>query len=251
VNDRDLTIACALEGHVPLRIDAPADWADVLRRANVVASNGAVPQLRVRRPRASRARRRFAIALAAVLTVALVAVLGVGAAQGWWFFKRGATVPYNVFSAVDGRVVGWAPTGHDWFAVYVDRRGSDWCHLQGTSWRMALVETTQLPVRVVADRRIGGAMCGNELSWVRSGRFSDGQHREVAFMLWATPSLGAVTSIYRIDGNRFRLLARIPGDNVTLGKGTVTVRWENPSRSPHGELKDVYRFTNGRYRLQP
>jgi hypothetical protein len=251
VNERDLTIALALEAHVPLRIDAPGDWGDVLRRANVVVSNGSVPTLSVRRRPAKRRKARFAIVLAAVVATALVAVLSVGAAQRWWFFKSGATVPTNVFGAVNGRVVGWAPTGHDWFAVYVDRRGSDWCHLQGTSWRMALVETKQLPVRVVADRRIGGAMCGNELSWVRSGRFSDGQHREVAFMLWASPSLGAVTSIYRIDGNTFRLLAQIPGDKVTLGKGTVTVRWESPSRSPHGELNDVYRFVNGRYRLQP
>jgi hypothetical protein len=249
VNERDLTIAFALEARVPLRTGEAADWNDVLRRANVVASvsNGAVSRLTVRR---TRSRRRFSVVLAAVLAASLVAVLSVGAAQGWWFFKRGATVPYDVFSAVNGRVVGWAPTGHDWFAVYINRIGPDWCHLQGTSWRMALVETKKLPVRVVADRRISGAMCGNELSWIRSGRFSDGRHREVAFMLWATPSLGAITSIYRIDGNRFRLLARIPGDRVVLGRGTVMVHWENTGRSPHGELKDVYRFKNGRYRLQ-
>jgi hypothetical protein len=48
---------------------------------------------------------------------------------------------------------------------------------------MALVETSRVPVRVVADRRIAGAMCGNELAWVRAGRFSDGRHREVALML--------------------------------------------------------------------
>jgi hypothetical protein len=252
VNEHDLTVACALEANVPLRTDEVADWSDVLRRANVVVSvtSGAVAQLHRRRTRTKRASRRFAIAFAAVLAAALVAVLSVGAAQGWWFFKRGATVPYNVFSAVNGRVVGWAPTGHDWFAVFVDRRGSDWCHLKGTSWRMALVETKKLPVRVVADRRISGAMCGNELAWVRAGRFSDGQHREVAFMLWATPSLGATTSIYRIEGNRFTLLARIPGDRVVLGRGTVTVHWENPGRSPHGELEDVYRFSGGAYRLQ-
>jgi hypothetical protein len=40
---------------------------------------------------------------------------------------------------------------------------------------MALVETSRLPVRLIADRRIAGAMCGNELAWVRTGRFSDGR----------------------------------------------------------------------------
>jgi hypothetical protein len=29
---------------------------------------------------------------------------------------------------------------------------------------------------------------------------------------------------------------------VTLGRGTVTVRFENRGRSAHGELEDVYRF---------
>jgi hypothetical protein len=248
VNERDLIIASALEAHVPLRISAPANWADVLRRANVV-TNASVARVPERRARAKKARRRIVLAFAVVIAAALVAVLSVGATQGWWFFKRGATVPYAVFSAVNGRVVGWAPTGHDWFVVYINRRGRDWCGLQGTSWRMALVETKKLPVRVVADRRIGGAMCGNELAWVRAGRFSDGLHREVAFMLWATPSLGATTSIYRIEGNRFKLLASFPGDRVVLGRGTVTVHYENPGRSPHGELKDVYRFRGGRYRL--
>jgi hypothetical protein len=52
----------------------------------------------------------------------------------------------------------------------------------------------------VADRRIGGTMCGNELAGVRAGRFSDGRHREVAFMLWTTPSIGAWTSIYCVGG---------------------------------------------------
>lgn len=160
-----------------------------------------------------------------------------------------ATVPEPIVEAVHGRVVGWARGGSDWFAVYVDRKGSGWCGLGGASWRMALVETKQLPVRVIADRRIGGAMCGNELAWVRAGRFSDGRHREVAFMLWTTPSIGAWTYIYRIDGGRFRLLARFGGDKVTLGLGTATVSFENRGRSRGGELEDVYRFVGGRYRL--
>jgi hypothetical protein len=179
--------------------------------------------------------RRVAFALA-------VASVAVGAASA-------ATVPYDVFAAVHGRVVGWAKTGSDWFVVYVDRNGGDWCGLRGASWRMALVETTHLPVHVTADRRIGGAMCGNELAWVRAGRFSDGRHREVAFMLWTTPSTGARSYIYRVDGGRFRLLAKFAGDKVSLSRGTVTVSFENRGRSQHGELEDVYRFAGGHYRL--
>jgi hypothetical protein len=160
-----------------------------------------------------------------------------------------ATVPAPVADAVHGIVRGWARSGQDWFAVYVDRRGGDWCRLRGASWRMALVETATAPFRVTADRRISGAMCGNELAWVRAGRFSDGEHREVAFMLWATPSLGATTAVYRFDRGRFVRLASFGGDRVTLGRGTVTVGFENRGRSPKGELEDVYRFEGGRYRL--
>ena len=68
-------------------------------------------------------------------------------------------------------------------------------------------------------------------------------------MLWSTPSLGATTYIYRIDGNRLRPLARFGGDAVALGRGTVSVSFENRGRSPHGELRDLYRFAAGRYRL--
>ncbi|MHB8649711.1 MAG: hypothetical protein ACYDBR_05975 [Gaiellaceae bacterium] len=160
-----------------------------------------------------------------------------------------ATVPDPVFETVHGRVVGWTRSGGDWFVVYIDRSGGDWCGLRGASWRMALVETTKLPMHVVADRRINGAMCGNELAWVRSGRFSDGHHREVAFMLWTTPAIGAWTYIYRVDGSRFRLLAKFGGDQVKLARGTVTVAFENRGRSPHGELEDLYRFTANHYRL--
>ena len=163
---------------------------------------------------------------------------------------RAGTIPEPVFDAVHGRVVGWAhSTSGYWFAVYVDRKGSDWCGLAGASWRVALVETRQLPVRVVADQRIGGAMCGNALSWVRAGRFSDGRHQEVAFMLWSTPSIGALTYIYRLDGSHFNFLAKFGGDRVTVGVGTVTVAFENRGRSPRGEIEDVYRFIHGRYKL--
>ena len=124
---------------------------------------------------------------------------------------RAGTIPQPVFDAVHGRVSGWAAsTGGYSVAVYVDRRGGDWCGLPGASWRIALVETRRL--RVVADRRIGSAMCGNSLSWVSAGRFSDGRHPEVAFMLWSTPSIGAFTYLYRLSGSRLSLLAKFGGD---------------------------------------
>ena len=161
---------------------------------------------------------------------------------------RAGTIPQPVFDAVHGRVSGWAAsTGGYSVAVYVDRRGGDWCGLPGASWRIALVETRRL--RVVADRRIGSAMCGNSLSWVSAGRFSDGRHPEVAFMLWSTPSIGAFTYLYRLSGSRLSLLAKFGGDRVRIGTGTVTVAFENRGRSPRGEIEDVYRFVHGRYTL--
>jgi hypothetical protein len=175
------------------------------------------------------------------LAVAIACVAVVGQA-------RSGTIPEPA-SIVHGRAFGWARSGTDWFIVYVDRVGSGWCGLQGAAWRMALVETTALPERVVADRPIGSAMCGNELAWVQGGRFSDSVHREVAFMLWTTPSIGATTYIYRIVGERFRLLASFRGDRVVLGRGTVTVGFENRGRSLHGEIEDTYRFDQSRYRL--
>jgi hypothetical protein len=173
-----------------------------------------------------------------------------------------AVIPSAVLYALDGRVVGWARSGSEWFVVYlhISQRGARKarnsgsyqarCHLAGASWRMALVETQKLPARVVADRPIThGAMCGNTLAWVRAGRFSDGRHREVAFMLWATAALGAQTYIYRIDHDRFDLLQKFYGDRVTIGHGTVRVGFENIGRSGNGPLEETYRFVNGRYRL--
>jgi hypothetical protein len=178
--------------------------------------------------------------------LALVAMLGCLLAVG---VSPAATIPGDVVNAVHGRVVGWARNGSDWFVVYLDRTGGDWCGMKGASWRIALVETNRPPVRVTANRRLAGAMCGNALAWVRAGRFSDGKHPEAAFMLWATPSIGATTYIYRIGGKHLQLLAKFGGDNVTVGRGTVTVSFENRGRSPHGEIEDVYRFTGDKYTL--
>lgn len=177
---------------------------------------------------------------------AFVAAVALALAAG----ARAATVPQPVLDAVHGRAAGWTRSADGaWFVVYLDRTGRGWCGLQGASWRMALVETRRLPVRVVADRRVAGAMCGNALDWVRAGRFSDGRHPEVAFMLWSDPALGATTSVYRLGPAGFTPLASFAGDRVVLGAGRVTVSFENRGLSPHGELEDVYRFVGGRYRL--
>jgi len=92
-------------------------------------------------------------------------------------------------------------------------------------------------------------MCGNEFAWVRTGRFSDGRHREVAFMLGRRRRSARRRPPTAWPTGRFSLLARFGGDKVTLGRGTVTVGFENRGRSTHGELADVYRFVGGRYRL--
>jgi hypothetical protein len=180
-----------------------------------------------------------ALPVAAVLALALALS---GAAST-------ATVPLPVLEAIHGRPVGWAPTGPDWFVVYLKGRAQAPCGLDGATWRMALVSTAPAPPHVAADRRISGAMCGNWLAWVQSGRFSDGRHREVAFMLWTTPSIGAHAYIYRVGRRSFRLLASFGGDQVALRRGIVRVSFENRGRSPHGEMLDVYRFSGGRYRL--
>lgn len=98
--------------------------------------------------------------------------------------------------------------------------------------------TPAIGLRVLLpEQRVGCSLI--ELAWVRAGRFSDGRHREVAFMLWTTPSIGATAYMYRVASGRFGLLAKVGGDTVKLGRGTVTVGFENRGRSPDGELTDV------------
>jgi hypothetical protein len=241
MNMYDETVAGALNRHVPLREDERGSWERVLESA-LAASSPAAPVLRRKRPL------RVAAALAVVAAVLAIPLIAIGATQGW-FSKSGGTVPDQVVFSVHGRAIGWAKSGPQWFVVYLQGEGKGICGLEGATWRMALVATRPLPSHIVDDRSIGGAMCGNQLSWVRAGRFSDGRHQEVAFMLWATPSLGATTYIYRIVGKRLVPLARFGGDKVVLGPGSVTVTFENAGRSPHGEIEDIYRFQNGRYRL--
>jgi hypothetical protein len=235
----DRAIRGALEAAVPLRSNVEPDWTRVLARAIESAP----------KPRRTRRRRgAFAVALTALVLAA--PVFAIGTTQNWWLSRGGGTVPEPVFVPIHGRPMGWAGSGSNWFVVYV-KGGTGRCGLDGGQWRIALVETRRLPARVVSDRPIGGSMCGNLVSWVKTGRFSDGKHPEAAFQLWTTPSIGATTYVYRLDGERLTALARFPGDHVELSAGTATVTYENVGRSPHGELRDVYRFHGGRYRLVP
>jgi hypothetical protein len=68
-------------------------------------------------------------------------------------------------------------------------------------------------------------------------------------MLWSTPSIGASTYIYRLNGGHCDLLAKFGGDRVAVGKGIVTVAFENRGRNPRGKIEDVYLFIHGRYKL--
>src|SRR5579871_5822019 len=172
---------------------------------------------------------------AALRLAAAVAAAVLGLALASTGGSRADTVPEPVLSAVHGRIVGWAESSPSWFAVYVQGKGSGWCGLQGASWWIGLVGTTRPLPQITWKQRLGDAMCGNSLAWVRAGRFSDGRHREVAFMLWHTPSIGATTYLYRIDGTRLVRLASFSGDRVTLGRGTVTVGFENRGRNPRGD----------------
>lgn len=63
----------------------------------------------------------------------MLAVLALVLASG----ARAGMIPEPVFDAVHGRVVGWtASTSGYWFAVYVDRRGGDWCGLGYPKFRL-------------------------------------------------------------------------------------------------------------------
>jgi hypothetical protein len=254
MNMYDEAVADALNRHVPLRTGESGNWERVVDAAigfpspTGTRSTGAQYPRPVTFRRLRGSRSRVVAALFAAAVVLAIPLIAVGATQGW-FSKSGATVPDQVLFAVHGRTVGWAKSGNQWFVIYLQGEGKGICGLDGAHWRMALVATTPLPAHIVDDRSIGGAMCGNQLSWVRAGRFSDGKHQEVAFMLWTTPSIGAMTYLYRIHGRRIVPLAQFAGDDVVLGPGSATVTYENSGRSPHGELKDIYSFQNDRYRL--
>jgi hypothetical protein len=151
-----------------------------------------------------------------------------------------------VQDAVHGRVAGWTSSPGGFVAVYLDRPGGGWCGLEGADWRVGVVNAKA--ERLSSSQLIGGATCGNLLAWLKEGRFSDGRHAEVAFQLWTTPSIGATTYVYRIEGARLVKLASFPGDKVTIARGTVTASFENAGRNPNGKLREVYRYEGGRYR---
>ena len=161
---------------------------------------------------------------------------------------KAGTIPYALFTTVPGRLIGWAKTGHDWFAVYLDKLSQSPCGLGHNSWRVALVDPSAA-IPLAASRRVGPAGCGNALAWVRAGSFSDGLHRDVAFFLWSTPAIGATGYVYRAEADHLRLLATFHGDSLRLSRGQAVVGFENRGRGSHGELQDVYRFVDGRYRL--
>ena len=179
-----------------------------------------------------------------VLRVACAFVVVAALATG---VSTAVVVPSALQDAVHGRVAGWASSPGGFVAVYLDHAGGGRCGLEGADWRVGVVNATA--ERLSSSLRIGNAMCGNSLAWVKEGRFSDGRHAEVAFQLWTTPSIGATTYVYRIEGPRLVKLASFPGDRVTLGRGTVTARFENAGRNPNGKLREVYRFEGGGYRL--
>jgi hypothetical protein len=158
-----------------------------------------------------------------------------------------ATVPAAVQDAVHGRVAGWASGPDGFIAVYLDHAGGGWCGLEGADWRVGVVSPRA--GRLSSSLRIGSAMCGNSLAWMREGRFSDGRHAEVAFMLWTTPSIGARTYVYRIEGPRLVKLGSFAGDKVAIGHGTITATFENAGRDRNGKLRETYRFEGGRYRV--
>jgi hypothetical protein len=182
--------------------------------------------------------------MGSVLRAACAVVLSGALAVGT---STAATVPGAVLDAVHGRVAGWVSSPGGFVAVYLDHPGGGWCGLEGAAWRLGVVNAKA--ERLSSSLRIGSAMCGNSLAWLKEGRFSDGRHPEVAFQLWTTPSIGATTYVYRIEGARLVKLGSFPGDKVTVGRGTVTASFENAGRNPQGKLRDVYRFVNGRYRL--
>jgi hypothetical protein len=177
----------------------------------------------------------------ALAAVALAAALAGASAA--------STVPAPVVFTVHGKVVGWVSAPAAYVAVYVEGRGGGWCGLDGASWWIGLVDTSSETARLAATHRLGYAMCGTSLNWVRAGRVLHGRPTDVAFQLWATPSLGATTYVYRLAGTRLVRLGAFAGDRVTLGRGTVSVGFENRGRSPKGDLRETYRFEGGRYRL--
>lgn len=162
----------------------------------------------------------------------------------------GGSVPYPVYTAVHGRVVGWQPLGRGYAVAYLSGRPAGWCGFEGGSWRLALVrESTTGPSRVIVRRRLEESMCGNELVWLRTGRLTDGRHSEVALSILTTPSIGATAWVFRIRGARLVLVRRFFADRIAIEPGVVRLSWL-PGHSPDGKTTlQVWRFVRGAYRL--
>lgn len=178
----------------------------------------------------------------------VLAVLGLAAALGGAAFA--GTVPYPAYNAVHGRVVGWQSLGRGFAVAYLTGRPAGWCGFEGGSWHLALVEnTTTGPPKVTIDRRLEGSMCGNELVWLRTGRLSDGRHREVAVSILTTPSIGATAWVFRIGRAQLVLVRRFLADRIAIRPGSVTLSWL-PGHSPDGKTtRELWRFSRGAYRL--
>jgi len=177
-------------------------------------------------------------------------VLAFGLAAALAGVAFAGSVPYPVYNAVHGRVVGWQPLGRGFAVAYLTGRPAGWCGLDGGSWRLALVEnTTTGPPRITIDRRLEGSMCGNELVWLRTGRLTDGRHREVALSILTTPSIGATAWVFRIHRARLALVRRFFADRIAIKPAVVTLTWL-PGHSPDGRTtREVWRFGRGVYRL--
>jgi hypothetical protein len=181
----------------------------------------------------------------------LVALLLAGAAA--------AQPPDPVRAAVPGRVAAWvradltSATGREWAVAYhlLERRVCDG-EFNGT-WRLAVVSSTG---NRVIDHRFSRSYCGGGLMWLRAGRLTDGRHPEVAVDLSVTPSIGHQARLFRVEGQRLRLLRTFNADGIRLadrsgdGRPEFVLRWHHPARAPDRRTAEqVWRWDDGRYRL--
>jgi hypothetical protein len=92
-------------------------------------------------------------------------------------------------------------------------------------------------------------MCGNAFVWLRAGSLTGGRREEIALDILATPSLGETAWVFRLEGERLRLLRRFSADRVRLAGGRVVLSWLYAARSPDGRsARQVWRFEGGVYR---
>jgi len=177
------------------------------------------------------------------LRVAAVLALGLAVSGA----ASTATVPLPVLEAIQGRPVGWAPTGPDWFVDYLKAgEGSVWirgCDLRWRAFPPRRRRRTSQPIVRIGRSNV------RQTSWpgFRAGRFSDADIGRRIHALDNAVDRSAGLH-HRVRRQGFRLLASFGG--IESCSGAASSGWlENPGRSPHGEMLDVYRFSGGRYRL--